>query len=165
DVATGDTVEGVVIDGNLRPMRSAEDFYRGVWRQRPGEKLRLRIKGREVVLTVDQGTDERRPLLSLFVTRGREWVGWAPQGDYDISARAVEARIGWHKNTGRESNPVEFHPAEVYRKEFYQRGLLPRLFEKKAYVAAPVVEPVLRAWLAETGGPGPELPGVTVVRR
>ena len=55
-----------------------------------------------------QGADERKPLFSLFVTRGakaeeRRWIGWHPTGPYDFSDLGVEERLSWHFNTG---NPL-----------------------------------------------------------
>src|SRR5207253_9420599 len=77
----------------------------------------------------------------------------------------VEARIGWHKNTGREARPVEFQPVADYREEYYRPGLLPQLFRKKSYVAEQPKDPVLRVWLeGGEAGPSPQLPGVTPVR-
>src|SRR5262249_3371934 len=39
-----DPIDGLVIDGKLRPLRRAADFYRTVWQQRPGSTIAARIK-------------------------------------------------------------------------------------------------------------------------
>jgi WD40 repeat protein len=133
-LATGDVVEGIVgAAGKLQALTVARAYYRAVWETRPGAVLRLRVKGKGVVaLTVGQGIDERKPLFSLFVTRGarradRDWVGWNPLGPYETSTPRADRHLGWHLNTGRAAAPtafVSFAHAAKYRTRYFRRGIL-----------------------------------------
>ncbi len=154
DVKEGDAVEGFA---------SAADFYARARRTQPGKTLTLTVAGRRVALVVGQGIDERKPLLSLFVTRGdkaedRDWVGWNPSGPYDSKNRASERLIGWHANTGKPEAPVSFRPAEQYRREFRREGILRHLVARAAL--APALDdwnreapprPNLVLWIDEAG--------------
>ena len=67
--------------------------------------------------TVGQGTDERKPLMSLFVfARGRSrprrhWIAWTMLGPYDASSRAAEDYLGWHFNPERSWTSRSISPA------------------------------------------------------
>jgi hypothetical protein len=134
-IRIGDRVEGIIVGDKLQALASPHDVYRAIWQTHPGEKVRLRIAGRDVVLTVSQGADERKPLLSLFVTRGgpqgpREWIGWNPVGPYDASGRGAERHIGWHQNTGEATKPpVSFAAADAFRDDYYKPGILKDLID------------------------------------
>src|SRR5262249_55124219 len=71
-VGRGDAVEGLVADGKLTPAASARAFYQAVWAVAPQKQptVTVRVGGRDVALDVSQGADERKPLVSLFVTAG-----------------------------------------------------------------------------------------------
>src|SRR5262249_57803602 len=116
----------------------------------PGDPVRFGSGDRDIPLVVDQGIDDRKPLLSLFLTRRGEWVGWSPQGPYDFSVKAAEDLVGWHKNTGRAERPVEFQKAEVYRKEFHPPGLLGHAIPR-ASAEGPRAKPALTASIGEMG--------------
>src|SRR5262249_59374456 len=111
---------------------------------------KLRIADNDIELVVDQGVDDRKPLLSLFLTRQNDWVVWSPQGPYDYSAETAENLIGWHKNTGRVEGPVEFQKADVYRKEFHTPGLLGQLLGQ-GNARRPEGKPGLTVWIGELG--------------
>ena len=133
-VGVGDAVEGAVAGKTLKPFRSPQDFYDAAWATKPGGAVVVRVGGRDISLTTDQGEDERKPLFSFFMgdeDRDRLWLAWTPVGPYDTADRPrAEAVIGWHANTGKASAPVEFSPAALYRKETYRPGLLQYLFAK-----------------------------------
>src|SRR5262245_1779844 len=152
DVRPGDAVHGMILEGRRRPLRSADAFYRAVWQLKPGPKnpVKFRIADNDIELVVDQGVDDRKPLLSLFLTRQNDWVVWSPQGPYDYSAETAENLIGWHKNTGRVEGPVEFQKADVYRKEFHTPGLLGQLLGQ-GNARRPEGKPVLTVWIEELG--------------
>src|SRR5262249_27319342 len=136
---------------------------------RPGGTATLQVRGRgRVALTLDPGTDERKPLFSLFVTRGddpaaRQWVGWSPEGPYDTGDVARGERyIGWQRNTGRPDAPVSFSLAERYHREYYREGILRHLVERGTLTAAledwrdePAPRPVVSLWGDELGADPP----------
>ena len=149
-----DVVDGIVQgkDKVLKPLATPRAFYEGIADLKPGSEVTLRVhapgaNARDVVLPVGQGTDERKPLLTLFVTRdaggGREWVGWNPYGPYEASARKAERHIGWHFNTGKANAPASFALAEEYRKGRYREGILRQLLAKGS------LAPALEAWEKE----------------
>ena len=86
----------------------------------------VKIAGKPAVrVAVGHGVEERKPLLSLFVTRDRrEWIGWTPGGPFDRSSDNAEAFIGWHVNTGKPEQPVTFVAAGQYKGEFYKPNIL-----------------------------------------
>jgi WD40 repeat protein len=124
-----DVIEGFVEDGKVRAVKSAVDFYWTVNLKKPGDEIAVKAAGREAVrVKTGQGVEERKPLLSLFVTRDRrEWIGWTPGGPFDRSGDAAEALIGWHTNTGKPEEPVTFAAAKEYKGEFYKRDILKHL--------------------------------------
>ena len=75
----GDLLEGLVEKNKLITWKTPQDFYNTFWRKKPGVRLTLRTtRGgvrRNVQVTVGQGVDERKPLFSLFVTRGKSSGG------------------------------------------------------------------------------------------
>ena len=80
-------------------------------------------------MPVGQATDERTPLLSLFVTRAaevarREWIAWTSQGPYDASSPLADEYLGWHFNPEKRSDPVAFARADKYRDTYFKRGIL-----------------------------------------
>jgi WD40 repeat protein len=139
-VRAGDRVEGLVTDGQLTtPTATPREFYQAVWQTAPLKKAKraavtVRVTGRgDVALDLSQGVDERKPLLSLFVTAGRggtprAWVGWNPIGPYDSSGRDAERLIGWHVNTGAtDKPPVSFTLADQSHKDDFMPGILEKL--------------------------------------
>jgi WD40 repeat protein len=139
-----DVLEAVVEGGRPRPLAAATDFYEAVGRAGPGGTVTFRVGGADVAVPTEQGADERKPLLSLFITRGggakREWVGWTPTGPYDASDPRAEALLGWHFNTGDPAAPTRFARAGEYRKAYYREGLLKHL------VARASLAPALEDW-------------------
>src|SRR5262249_2782686 len=117
-----DLIEGMVdAQGQLRPLASARAFYETIAQTQPGQKVNLQLRGRgRVPVVVGQGSDERKPLFSLFVAAGNpaqaDWVGWSPIGPYEASSRPAERHIGWHFNTGDPARPADFALADQYRK-------------------------------------------------
>ncbi len=149
----GALVEGRVQGGNLQRLVNLVDFYDTVRLIKPSGTVTLQIRDRQgnrrqVPLPVGQGRDVRKPLLSLFITLGRQvqdrtWVGWNPHGVYDASDRRAERNIGWHFNTGNPEAPTSFALADQYRKEYYRPGILRHL------VAQGHLAPALKTWEAE----------------
>jgi WD40 repeat protein len=135
-VKEGDVVESIAVrDGKSKLLKSPTEFYQAVWELAPRTPVTLQIGGRgEVKLTVDQGIDDQKPLLTLFFpdrTREpaqRRWVGWSPWGYFDAShAEAMKRYIGWHENTGKPDDPVLYALPEdngKYCKEYHRPQLL-----------------------------------------
>lgn len=138
----GDVIEGLVEKGVLRPIKSPRDFYDEMTLRKPGAAVTFRIRGKQdVTLRLGQAVDERKPLFTVFITRGRtaadrEWLGWSPIGPYDSSDRKTERLIGWHINTGNPARPTSFATAEQYRKELYRPGILKNLVARGDLSAA-----------------------------
>ncbi|MFL5246146.1 MAG: WD40 repeat domain-containing protein [Gemmataceae bacterium] len=131
-----DTVEGIIIKGKLVKVNSAHDFYLQLASVAPSETVTVRITGcGDVKLKVSQGIDERKPLLSLFVTYDRktkqwDWLSWNPLGPYDASDRKVERFVGWHENlVDTEKRLVRFSLADEYRKQNFKPGILKDLVD------------------------------------
>jgi WD40 repeat protein len=127
-------IEGIIPVGKqLRALASPAEYHEAISALKPGAQVTLRVRGekgpRDVILPVDQGIDERKPLLSLFLTGGgkaqeRDWIGWSPMGPYDCSGAGAERYLGWHFNTGDAAAPTRFALAGEYRKQYYREGLL-----------------------------------------
>jgi WD40 repeat protein len=148
-VVEGAAIDGLVVDGKLQTFTEPQAFYEAVWGIKPGSAATVRIAGRDVELQVDQGTDERKPLFTLFITAGkdpaeRRWVGWHPQGPYDATDGAgVESHIGWHCNKDNPQAPTEFAEADAHRKEYHREGILRHLLDRGD------LKPALREWEKE----------------
>ncbi len=90
------------------------DFYNAISMIRPGHTATLRRVGSgDVPIRVVQGTDERKPLFSLYMTPGERadswrWISWNPQGPYETSDLEFESLVGWHFNTGKPDTPTRF---------------------------------------------------------
>src|SRR5439155_26496540 len=102
--------------------------------RRPGSTVALQVRGKgRVAAVVGQGSDERKPLFSLFLAAGNaaqvDWVGWSPIGPYEASSRQAERHVSWHFNTGDPAHPADFALADQYRKEYYRDGILPLLID------------------------------------
>lgn len=157
-VRKDDAVEGLVVDGKPSPTASPREFYQAVWEIAPRKQkaVTVRFGGRgDVTLAVGQGVDERKPLLSLFVTAAgaarREWVGWSPVGPYDSSGREAERLIGWHVNTGEtDKPPARFALADQFRKDNYKPGILKKLIDHGNAGQA------IESWQREHDGPPPD---------
>jgi len=171
ELQPGDAVVGIVREGRLEPIDQAHVFYGTISLETPGQNVTLRIARanqppRDVPLLVGQAIDERKPILSLFLTRPdaagqREWVGWTPLGPYEASSRAAERLIGWHFNTGRPEMPTSFALADQYRDTYYRPGILRDVIAaggfKPAPAAPPLGRPNLSFWLQEAGQPPEQL--------
>jgi WD40 repeat protein len=133
----GMVIEGLVKGGKLHPLTSPHAFYESLWRHDPGMRATYQVrevkgKAARVTLKVRQGTEEQRPLLTLFVTRPgaggrRDWVGWHTRGFYDANRPEAERHLGWHFNTGKADDPASFALIGEYRKGSRQKGLLREL--------------------------------------
>ena len=126
---------------------------------------------KDVVLRVGQAIDERKPLLSLFLTRGdtpeqRAWIGWSPLGPYESSGRDAERLLGWHFNTGKAAAPTRFALADQYRR-FHRPGLLKDLIDGGGPVPDPAPPPLLRPNMSLIVDPEGEIDGKSqlLVRR
>ncbi len=141
----GDVLEKIGPPGGIAsPILNAESFLFAVLERSPGDKVALTVAGKGVKqLVVGRGMDERKPLFSLMLLRGkgqRDWVGWSPAGPYDSSNQAAEARVGWLTNTSKPTNPVSFVMAGEHSKEYYREGILRYLAEDASLL------PALRRW-------------------
>jgi WD40 repeat protein len=159
-----DVIEGFVVEGKVQAVKSAVDFYWTVNLKKPGDAVDVKVAGREAVrVKAGQGVEERKPLLSLFVTRDRkEWIGWTPGGPFDRSSERVDTLIGWHTNTGKPEQPATFAAAKEYQGEFYKQNIL------KYLVAEGTLAGALKAWDKNEKEPPPEpelTPGVRGAKR
>jgi WD40 repeat protein len=147
-----DVIEGFVVEGKVQAVKSAVDFYWTVNLKKPGDLIDVKVAGREAVrVKAGQGVEERKPLLSLFVTRDRkEWIGWTPGGPFDRSSERVDTLIGWHTNTGKPEQPATFAAAKEYQAEFYKQNIL------KYLVAEGTLAGALKAWDKNEKEPPPE---------
>lgn len=171
ELQPGDAVVGLVRDARLEPIDQAHVFYGTISLETPGQNVTLRVARanqppRDVAILVGQAIDERKPILSLFLTRPdaagqREWVGWTPLGPYEASSRGAERLIGWHFNTGRPEMPTSFALADQYRDTYYRPGILRDVIAaggfKPAPAAPPLGRPNLSFWLQEAGQPPEQL--------
>lgn len=137
-LSEGDILRSLAVEGAERKWLTVREFFDAFWSVRPGTQAKLRIqrsgKDREVSLSVDQAVDERKPMLSLFLTspddrRQRQWIAWTPLGPYQASGRAAESYLGWHFNTDDPAKPTRFAAAEEYRETYYRDGLVNELIE------------------------------------
>jgi WD40 repeat protein len=135
-LAVGDRLIGWVRAGRTEPIASLVDFYLQVSRRKPGESIALaRQRGGQpaetIQLAVTQGADERKPLVTLFVTRGEPagWIGWSPLGPYESSGGLVEQLLGWHFNAPLPSQPVRFATAGEYQ-HLRREGLVESLLSE-----------------------------------
>ncbi len=182
----GQVVEGLVNGGKLTPVASPRALYEGIYALAPGKTVTLRVRegdeaARDITLKVGQGIDERKPLLSLFVTTAgkveeRRWIGWNPNGPYEVSSPAAEQYLGWHFNTGQPDAPTAFAGADQYRKEHAKPGILSLLIERGSLGPALEAwqkqeetrlpsEPRLGLWIDEVGPTPPLVGGRALVRR
>ena len=165
----GDVVGGIVSGGSLTQPRSVVDFYNAVSMLKPGEPAAIaRIEGPakrvDVPVTIVQGTDERKPLLSLYITPGDaeqtwKWVGWNPQGPYETSDPGIESLIGWHFNTGELATPTRFALAPEYRDRFYHDHILKDLIERGS-LPPPQAPPLPAPNLSMAVDRDPEIVGI-----
>ncbi len=132
-LAVGDRLVGWVRAGRSEPFASLVDFYLQVSRRKPGESIAVaRQRGERpaetIQLAVTQGADERKPLVTLFVTRGQPagWIGWSPLGPYESSGGPTEQLLGWHFNAPSLNQPVRFATADEYQ-HLRREGLVEHL--------------------------------------
>src|SRR5262249_3576098 len=132
-IEVGAVIEKLSVgNAELKALGSASQFYDALFLAKPGDTVTLQIKGKAgaVTLPVGQGIDERKPLVTLFVTPGAkpedgDWVGWNPQGFYESSGAKAETYIGWHtNNTDTPEKAATFAAAPEHRKRFYRESIL-----------------------------------------
>ena len=164
DLRAGDGIQELVVEGIRRPVASLTEFYREVARVKPGQRVTVRRiregegEAREVMLPVGQATDERKPLLSLFLAdRGPAgdpaWIGWSPLGDFESSGRDVERLLGWHFNTGDPAAPTRFARVDEYRDRFHHEHLLEDALKQGAFPPRrPLPRPEMSVILTPQGG-------------
>ena len=135
-LAVGDRLLGWVRGGRTEPIASLVDFYLQVSWHKPGESIALARQragqaAETIQLLVTQGADERKPLVTLFVTRGEPagWIGWSPLGPYESSGGATEQLLGWHFNAPLPSEPVRFATAGEYQ-HLRREGLIESLLSE-----------------------------------
>lgn len=136
-IKVGDVVAGVVDDkGQFQALASPRAFYELFWKTKPGKAVTLRLgdgpNPREVTLTTGQGTDERKALVSLFITQrdrqqARAWFGWNPFGYYDTSGLDAERYLGWHFNPRTPDEQATCALAGEYREKHYMPRILGEL--------------------------------------
>jgi WD40 repeat protein len=168
EIAKGDTLEEIVVQEKRRRPASAPDYYDALWQCKPGTRVTLHFRGRApATLVLSQGSDERKPLFSLFLSRSggasqRRWIGWSPVGPYDSNAAEAERFIGWHRNTGEAGRPTEFVSAAEYRRDDFKPDILAYLIAKgsagqaleawdKDHPPPPPREPQMGMWIQELG--------------
>lgn len=146
----GDVLEGLIDGDKVRPLKSISNYFDVIGRAKPGTTVSLSVRrqqdSRPVKLSIGQGIDERKPLLSLFIARDgkpeeREWIGWNPIGPYDASGRKAERHLGWHFNTGQADGPTRFAFADEYRKDYHREGLLKELIAQGEFQRMPPAPP------------------------
>lgn len=136
NIQAGAVVETLTVNGQSKSPTSAVDCFTTIWQSKPRSEATVRVRAgeaaaRDVRLTVGQGADERKPLLSLFVTRDgpinrRDWIAWTSIGPYDSSSPRAEEHLGWHFNPDqpRDGEPVSFARADKYRDAYQKPGIL-----------------------------------------
>ena len=138
-LARGDVLRSLEVEGQERTWTSVREFFDAFWALAPATRVKLNVvrKGqpREITLAVGQGIDERKPMLSLFVTlpderQRRQWIAWTPLGPYEASGRDAERYLGWHFNTPDPASPTRFAAADEYRGAYYREGLVKELVEQ-----------------------------------
>lgn len=167
----------VAPDGGATPLKTPQDFYLALARRKPGEKITFRVAAaggpRDLVLTVGQGTDERKPLVTLFVERGadlagRAWIGWNPVGPYESSGESADRLLGWHFNYPEPEIPASLALAKQYRKTYYRPDLLKDLIRTGLYeppaAPPPPPPPQTALWLHEEGSDQPRFADGGLVR-
>src|SRR5262249_35475499 len=111
ELRPGDVVESLADQGpDGKPRQRTFDLARGLYvalaEHKPGEEVTLNLSGnRAVKVPLSQAIDERKPLLSLFVTREDDWIGWSPVGPYEASGLRAETYLGWHQGTDNPERP------------------------------------------------------------
>ena len=147
DLRTGDSIAGYVDSGRLCAFTSALDVYRTASVRRPGQELVVRRTrdgqaARDIALPLGQATDERKPLLILFMARRapdreRDWILWNPFGPFDASGPDAESLFGWHFNRMSQPDaPARFALAGQYPR-FRRTGLGRELIEAGDYPPPP----------------------------
>jgi WD40 repeat protein len=162
NLTKGEMIEGIDQNKKVRPMASARDLYEAIALTKPGTTLQLRIRGKgNVGALVGQGSDERKPLFTIFTTGAGapatwDWVGWSPIGPFETSGRRAERYVGWHFNTGDPDAPATFALIDQYRKEYYRDGILNFLVNRGD------LAPALKDWSDQRKGEALPRPKMTM---
>ena len=131
----GAVIEGLVEKNEVRELATPLDFYTTLFDTKPKTDIVLSVrqpgtdKATNLAFKVGQGTDQRNPLLSLFVTRAgelakRDWIAWTSMGPYDASGLNAEKYLGWHFNPEKAADPIDFARADKYRDKYEAKGIL-----------------------------------------
>jgi len=150
-LAKGDVIVAFTVEGkDVSPRRAGNrtEFFNAMVGERPGTTLRLDVRRGEAMQPVrvklGRIADERKPLATLFVTRGAapEWIAWSPHGFFDAGNRDAERFLGWHFNPAKPGEGVRFAAAAAYRQQMHKPGLLQPLFgEADLTKALRILEP------------------------
>lgn len=133
DLRAGDVVQSLADLGpDGKPRQRTFDFARELYvalaEHKPGEEVTLNLRGnRAVKVRLSQAIDERKPLLSLFVTRDDDWIGWSPMGPYEASGLRAETYLGWHQGTDNPERPTAFALANQFQEKYRKPGVLREL--------------------------------------
>jgi WD40 repeat protein len=133
ELRPGDVVQSLADQGpDGKPRQRTFDFARELYvalaEHKPGEEVRLNLRGnRTVKVRLSQAIDERKPLLSLFVTRDEDWIGWSPMGPYEASGLRAENYLGWHQGTENPQRPTAFALANQFQEKYRKPGVLREL--------------------------------------
>ncbi|MCA9156963.1 MAG: hypothetical protein KDA72_01470 [Planctomycetales bacterium] len=152
DIKAGDQLLGYLDPDQrdeLQTWKSMEEVNLTLWEREAGSRITIRRRrgnvDSDVVVTLQQAVDERKPLFQVMIASGdnktdRSWIGWSPLGPFDASDREIKQRLGWHFNVPRPQTPIEFAPLDQYP-DLYQPGLLDRLISQvgKAATVVPLV--------------------------
>jgi WD40 repeat protein len=156
-----EVIVGLVEKAKVREFDTARDFYVALSEHKPGSDVTLRLAdGKDIKLTLDQAIDERKPLLSLFITRDSDWIGWSPTGPYESSGMKAEGYLGWHIGTDKPDRPTTFALAKEYHKEYHQPGALSELYatgKVQPKPPPPPPKPRMSLFLGVPDGAPPEL--------
>ena len=107
----------------LRKWPSTPGMKDPLWEQKSATQVKVRrqrgTERSDVLITLDQAADERKPLFQLMITRlnnqgQRQWIGWSPLGPFDASDHEIRQRLGWHFNVNKPNTPVAFAPIDQY---------------------------------------------------
>ena len=138
EIRQGEVLTGIQLAGETINTGSAVDFYEMIHELPPGESIMVQTNRRQVLLTVGNAIEEKKPTFSILLSRAEmdpdsiEWVGWHPIGVFESGSREAEHSLGWHFNTGEATSPTNFAEISEYRDRFYRTGLLDSLYRTES---------------------------------